>query len=177
MINFANSSLMGNKHNFGCEAEVLKMIVKLATKDDVNAINRLFTEFYAYNATQQPKYYVAFEENGKYPNTVIDSQNGDIIVALVNDEIVGFIHLEEDKTMPYPSVVAHRFACIVDFIVTEQHRRTGIGHMLLEEAKTWARLRQLEYLELMALENNDFGRRFYEREKFLAVSQTMRLDI
>ena len=153
------------------------MNTRLATKDDVQEISSLFTEFYAYNASQQPKYYVASKEDGEYPNTVISSHNGDILVAVVNGEIVGFIHLEEDKTPPYPSVATHRFACIVDFIVTEQYRRDGIGRLLLEEAKQWAQSRQLEYLELIILENNDLGRSFYERENFLAVSQTMRLDI
>ena len=153
------------------------MNVRIAIKDDVKAISNLFTEFYAYNAAQQPKYYVAANENGKYPTAVIDSQNGDIIVVVCDGVIVGFIHIEEDKTPPYSSVVSHRFACIVDFIVTEQYRKIGIGHLLLDGAKQWARSRQLEYLELMVLENNDGGRHFYERENFSPVSQTMRLEI
>ena len=153
------------------------MNIRLATKDDIELISSLFTEFYEYNAAQQPQYYVAAKEIGKYPNTIIDSKDGDIIVAVVDEVIVGFIHIEEDKTPPYPSIVPHKFACIVDFIVAEQHRKSGIGRLLLEEAKLWASSRQLEYLELMVLENNDVGRCFYERENFSVMSQTMRLDI
>ena len=153
------------------------MEIRLATKNDIKEISGLFTEFYAYNAMQPPKYYAASTESGQYPGAVIDSHGGDIIVAVIDGAIVGFLHIEEDKTPPYPSVAAHRFACIVDFIVTEHHRKAGIGHKLLEEARQWARARQLEYLELMVLENNDIGRSFYERENFSVVSQTMRLDI
>ena len=153
------------------------MNIRFATKGDIELISKLFTEFYAYNAMQQPQYYVAAKESGKYPDAVIDSKDGDIIVAAVDEGIiVGFIHIEEDKTPPYPSIVPHKFACIVDFIVAEQHRKSGIGRLLLEEAKLWARSRQLEYLELMVLENNEVGRNFYERENFSTVSQTMRLD-
>ena len=126
---------------------------------------------------QQPKYYVSVEESGKYPGAVIGSENGDIIVAVINDVIIGFIHIEADSTPPYPSVVSHKFACIVDFFVVEQHRKKGIGRLLLEEAKLWARSRKLEYLELMVLENNKVGRSFYECENFSTISQTMRLDI
>ena len=153
------------------------MNTRLATKDDTELISNLFAEFYAYNAMQQPKYCISAKESGKYPNMVIDSENGDIIVAVVDDAIVGLLHIEADTTPPYPSVVSHQFACIVDFFVVEQHRKKGIGRLLLEEAKLWARSRQLEYLELMVLENNSAGRSFYEREKFSTVSQTMRLDI
>jgi len=153
------------------------MNIRLATKDDTKFISELYTEFYVYNAAQQPQYYVPATEIGKYPNTIIDSKDGDIIVAVADDVIVGFIHIEADRTPSYPSVVPRRFACIVDFIVAEQHRKTGIGRLLLEEAKLWASSRQLEYLELTVLENNDVGRSFYERENFSAVSQTMRLDI
>ena len=153
------------------------MNIRFATKDDIEPISKLFTEFYAYNAMQQPKYYVSAKENGKYPNTVIDSENGDIIVAVVDDAIIGFIHIEADNTASYPSVVSHRFACIVDFFVVEQHRNKGIGNLLLEEAKLWARTRQLEYLELMVLESNAVGRNYYERKNFSTVSQTMRLEI
>lgn len=153
------------------------MNIKLATNDDIQAINTLFTEVFAYNAAQQPEYYIATKENGQYPSAVINSQNGDIIVAEVDQAIVGFVHVEEDTTPPYPSVLPHKFACIVDFIVNQQYRKNGIGHLLLEEVKRWAQSRNLEYIELMVLENNDIGRNFYERENFATVSRTMRLDV
>lgn len=153
------------------------MNIRLAAPDDVQTISDLFTEFFAYNAEQQPEYYVAISEKGKYPGTVINSDNGDIIVAEIGDVIVGFIHIEEDATLPYPSILPRKFACIVDFIVTHQYRGTSIGHLLLEEAKHWAKSRDLEFLELMVLENNAAGIGFYEREQFVTVSRTMRLDI
>jgi len=137
----------------------------------------LYTEFFTYNAAQQPKYYVAATEDGKYPSTVINSQNGDIIVAEIDQKIVGFVHVEEDITPPYSSVFPHKFACIVDFIVNQQYRNNGIGHLLLNEVKHWAKSRNLKYIELMVLENNDIGRNFYERELFSTASRTMRLDI
>ena len=90
---------------------------------------------------------------------------------------VGFVHVEEDATPPYPSVLSHRFACIVDFIVHKQYRKNGIGQLLLEEVKRWTQSRNLEYIELMVLENNVIGKSFYEREHFVTVSRSMRLDV
>ncbi len=153
------------------------MNIRLATHDDINAINDLYTEFFAYNAEQQPQYYVATKESGEYPVSVIDSNKGDIIVAETENMIVGLVHVEEDATPPYPSVLSHKFVCIVDFIVNKQYRKNGIGQLLLEKVKDWAKARKLEYIELMVLENNVIGKSFYEREHFVTVSRTMRLDV
>lgn len=57
------------------------MNIRLATHDDVQLINTLFTEFFEYNALQQPEYFVAVRETGKYPTGIIGSDSGDIIVA------------------------------------------------------------------------------------------------
>ena len=153
------------------------MNIRLATNNDVQTICTLFTDFFAYNAVQQPEYYIAAREDGKYPSAVINSQIGDIIVAEIGQRIVGFVHVEEDTTLPYPSILSRKFACIVDFFVDEQHRKNGLGRLLLEEVNRWAQSRNLEYIELMVLENNDIGKNFYERENFATVSRTMRFDV
>ncbi len=153
------------------------MNIRLAIHDDVEAISDLYTQFFTYNAEQQPKYYVAARESGAYPMSVIDSNKGDIIVAEIDNAIVGFVHVEEDATPPYPSILSHKFVCIVDFIVNKQYRKNGIGQLLLEKVKDWAKARKLEYIELMVLENNDIGKAFYDREHFATVARTMRLDV
>lgn len=153
------------------------MNIRLATLDDLQMISNLLTEFFAYNADQQPANYVAATESGQYPSAVINSTTGDFILAEINNEIVGLVHVEEDTTPPYPSIKYHKYACIVDFIVKEQFRKRKIGHSLLDETKRWAQFRNLEYIELMVLENNQTGRNFYEREQFTTISRTMRLPI
>lgn len=151
--------------------------IRLATREDVQKISAPYDDFFAYNAAQQPEYCVAATETGDYPNSVIESGGGDIIIAESVDAVIGFVHVEENATPPYPSVFPHKYACIVDFFVMEQYRRNGTGRLLLDEVKRWAKLRNLEYLELVALENNGIGRRFYEREHFITASRTMRLDV
>jgi GNAT superfamily N-acetyltransferase len=59
----------------------------------------------------------------------------------------------------------------------EQDRRNGTGHLLLDEAKRWAKSPNQQYPELMVWENNGMGRRFYEREHFITASRTMRMDV
>jgi len=54
-------------------------------------------------------------EAGGYPRSVMESDTGDILVAVWKDSIIGIIHIEEVSTPPYPSVRPHRYACIIGF--------------------------------------------------------------
>lgn len=153
------------------------MHIRLATQKDVPSLSILYTEFFSYNAEKQPEYYANAKESGEYPASVIESDTGDILIAEVDGLLAGFVHVEEDATPPFPSVQSYKFACIVDFMVTQPYRKSGIGHLLLEEVKRWAKLRHLAYIELMVLENNEIGISFYEREHFVTLSRTLRLDL
>ncbi|MCL2035616.1 MAG: GNAT family N-acetyltransferase [Oscillospiraceae bacterium] len=153
------------------------MLVRIATVEDIEQISRLFDEFFKYNHSQQPSFCAAAKESGQYPKSVVEGTTGVIFVAETDDTehtVIGFIHVEEDKTPAYPSVVPHRFATIVDFYVTPQYRKRGAGKALLEKAKEWAISRGLAYLELFVLEENEIGKSFYRREKFVTASHTMR---
>ena len=150
------------------------MEIRLATLDDVEQICGLYTEFFAYIAAQQPEYYIAVREEGKYPKSVIEGEGSNIILAVENGKIVGFIQVRESATPPYGSVVSHKYAEVVDLIVTETHRRKGIGSMLMDAAKSWGRDRNLDYIELFALESAKGEIAFYKSENFTTVSQIMR---
>ena len=152
------------------------MTIRLARLEDIPQISELLSEFFAYNAKQQPNNYIATSENGKYPSSVLDSDTGVFFIAETGKTIIGLIHIEEDSTPPYPSIAPHKFACIIDFFVKPYYRKKNVGRLLLEEAKAWAQSRNLEYIELMVLENNETGKRFYEGTDFITTSRTMRLD-
>ena len=150
------------------------MNIRIAKTRDIVSISRLYDEFYKYNYSQQPYYCAEAKESGQYPQSVIDGTKGDIFVAEIDNMIIGFIHVEEDKTPPFPSVIQHRFTCIVDFYVMPEYRKRGIGKSLLEKAKEWSINRGLEYLELFVLEENEIGKSFYKQENFMTTSCVMR---
>jgi ribosomal protein S18 acetylase RimI-like enzyme len=150
------------------------MTIRIATANDIESISCLYDEFYKYNHSQQPFFCAVAKESGEYPKSVIDGSTGDIFIAEIGGAIIGFIHIEEEKTPPFPSVAQHKFACIVDFYVTPDYRKRGVGKALLEQVKKWSVNRKLEYLELFVLEENKVGINFYKRENFDVASYTMR---
>ncbi len=153
------------------------MEISLATLEDVNEISVLYQEFYALNAAFQPEFYQTATETGAYPRFVIESSQGDLLIATETDSVIGLIHVEESKTPPYPTVVQHRFAEVIDLIVAEPFRGKGAGTLLIEAARQWAKNRGLDYLELFVLSENQGGIAFYHRNGFRTVSHNMRLTV
>lgn len=153
------------------------MEVRIAVLEDVNSICQLYNEFFEYNATLQPKYYRNGKENGSYPKSTIESKESDIFVVVDDNRICGFIHIQEAKTPPFDAFVPHKYAEIIDFIVTVQYRRRGAGAMLMDAAKKWSNSRGLEYMELLVLTDAKGEKLFYEQENFETVSSTMRCQL
>lgn len=150
------------------------MEIRLAAFNDIDQICALYDEFFAYNASLQPKYYKAGKEGGEYPKSVITNEDSDIFVAVENGIACGLIHVKQAQTPPFSAIAQHKYAEIIDFIVTAPCRRKGIGSGLMDAAKQWGRARNLDYIELFVLSDARGEFLFYEREGFVTVSHTMR---
>lgn len=153
------------------------MEIRLAETNDIQGICGLYNDFFVYNADQQPQYYKKAIETGKYPKSVIENNAEDIYVAVDGSVLIGLIHIVEEKTPPYDCFIQRRYATIIDLFVTENFRGKGVGGQLLESAKQWAKARELDYIELNVLAENENGIKFYNHEKFKAVSQIMRYTL
>ena len=152
------------------------MIVRVATLDDVEAISTMYRDFFTFHAHMQPDYYKAAEA-GEYPANSIRSEDNDIIVVEVDGNIAGFAHVFENRTSPYDSVVSHRFAHLMDLYVSPLHRETGLGRALIKATKDWAKKRNLDYIELTLLAENENAARLYAQENFKTVMHTMRCTL
>ena len=153
------------------------MEIKLATLNDIQSICELLNEFWFYNANLQPEYYKAGKELGNYPEGVIKSETADIFIAVDNGKSVAMVIVREAQTPPYAPIVQHKYAEIVDFIVTSSHRQKGIGSLLMNAVKEWGKARGLDYIELFVLSNANEGKLFYENEGFETVSHNMRCKL
>lgn len=154
----------------------MSIIIRKATPNDIPKLCQLYSEFYHNNASLQPKYCRDTLESGDYPSTVINSKTGILFVAELKKEVVGFIHLEQEDTPNFPSVVPHKYGVLMDLFVSKSHRRKGVASHLLSEANQWLLDNQLEYMELMVLNNNSDGISLYERNGFKTKSHIMRWE-
>jgi GNAT superfamily N-acetyltransferase len=91
---------------------------------------------------------------------LIASPDSDLLVALSRDEVVGActVYLVLD------SVRFGRRAWVEDLAVDPGRRSRGIGKLLLEAAKAWAKERGATHLELESSVAREDAHRFYHRE-------------
>ncbi|ENT4818500.1 TPA: GNAT family N-acetyltransferase [Citrobacter farmeri] len=151
-----------------------RVTVRKGEVSDLDTLCNLYSEFYAFNAELQPHFYVSVRESGAYPCEELNNDSAAIFIAYIDNIGVGFIHIREESTPPYPSVANHQFGSIVDVFVRENYRNRGVGGLMISYAKEWATGRGLRYLELMVLHNNYEAIRFYEKIFFKPSSTTMK---
>jgi len=153
------------------------MEVRIATENDIEALCPILTEFFAYNAQLQPLYCNAAVENGDYPKEVIENDMSDFLIAVDGGSLVGFIHINQTKTLPYDAIVPHNYAEITAFMVTEKCRGKGIGSKLIEYAKQWSKDRNLDHIELLSLVNANEANKFYDKNDFLTMSYLRKYEL
>lgn len=91
-------------------------------------------------------------------DTYIDSSEKIVLLAFHEDACIGQIRLVKDW---------NRFAYIENIAVKKGFRKSGVGHLLLEAAETWAKEQSLIGLSLEAQNDNLIACRFYAKEGFV----------
>ena len=92
----------------------------------------------------------------RYLKSVRRHPDAAVFVAVEDGTVVGRLSLSRD---PHP---ASRHVADLGLMVAFDHRRQGIGRMLLEHAVGWARASGILKLELHVFTHNDPALRLYE---------------
>ena len=88
----------------------------------------------------------------------IDSSEKIVLLAFHEDACIGQVRLVKDW---------NRFAYIENIAVKKDFRKSGVAHLLLEAAETWAKEQSLIGLSLEAQNDNLIACRFYVKEGFV----------
>jgi len=153
------------------------MQINMATLNEVPQIEILYQELFTEMSKLQPKYLQPAKQDVAFIRNTINNQESDILLATLHNEIVGFLLIQEMTTPPFSCIVRHKYAFIIDIIVGRQYQSQGIGSALLSEAKKWAEIRQLDYLELNVLAENVGAITLYEKQGYRDMNHTMRFEL
>ncbi len=107
---------------------------------------------------------------GLIPKRFVQSRR--IAVEVPNVQLAAF----DERNGPHPRTWPH--AKIGDIVVTREHRRSGVGRMLMAAASDWAKARGAAEIELTVWDFNRDATALYESLGFQATKRTMlrRLD-
>lgn len=137
------------------------MKIRKATVEDIDAINKLFFELDTDAINMQPEHFQRGSRTFDYLSGLINEEKSDFLLAVIDEEIIGFSLLFEKETPNINLLVPCKYAYIQDFVVAEKHRNNGVGAELMEKSKQWAKERGMDYLRLSVLPGNKDAQRFY----------------
>ncbi len=94
---------------------------------------------------------------------ILTSTKDKIFVAANEDSVIGYIH-----GSPYELLFSDSMVNILGFVVSEEHRGSGIGNMLIEELENWAVKNGFSGVRLVSGMDRINAHRFYENHGYIS---------
>ena len=151
--------------------------VRDAVPADRKAIAEIYRTLFEAMSNLQPQYIQAAEQDPDFILKIITESKKDILVAQCGVQLLGFALVLMTHTPPYRCFVPHPYADLLDLAVLPDARGNGLGTLLLQAVKGWAKAYGADYLELDALSNNQGAIHLYEREGFRECLKTFRANL
>lgn len=98
-----------------------------------------------------------------------------VIVALIDDEIIASAYVKINEAKPY--LKFEQYAYLGFMYVKSGYRGQGVSQKVIEEAKSWAKSRNLTELRLDVYDDNQRAVKAYEKVGFKKLLVEMRVDV
>ena len=140
------------------------VIVRYAKSEELESVNNIRKQVNEVHVKGRPD---IFREDGwqfiePFVYTRFDEETSGIIVAAIEDEIVGFAVVQYIVRPESPYNKERKFFHIEEFGVDENYRRKGIATAIIDFVKEDAKKRSFKKIELDMWEFNDGALAFYE---------------
>jgi GNAT superfamily N-acetyltransferase len=143
----------------------MNILIRQATIDDVQTLLDINFSSFEANATYDPYIdmnWTHTDNAKKYFQKAITAEGYYAIVAFADDTPVGFLFLGP-KQLTYRTVKMIELDILA---VLPRYRSQGVGKMLVDEAKRWAKSKGYQTIYASSYYMNTRSHRFYEREGF-----------
>ncbi len=131
--------------------------------DDAGAVNLL---------SQQLGYPLSIQQTLQNINAVLKSKDHTAFVAVIENKIVGWIGAAQSIML---EVMPH---CEINGLVIDEHYRgKGVGRLLIEKVKQWAKGKGNDSIRLHCNVKRTAAHRFYEHLGFKEVKQQKNYEI
>lgn len=153
--------------------------VRLATFHDYPAVAAIGEESQNLHAQAHPETFnqhtSGFTE--EHIRALIQGEHTSVYVAEEDEHVVGYALLNIHPLVYFDIFKPQLIAEISDIAVSDALRGKGVGYLLFEAAKTWAKSKGAQRLELNVWEFNKDAQAFYERQGMRTLHRTMMLPL
>lgn len=144
------------------------IVIRSAKREELDAVNKIRKQVNDIHVNGRSD---IFREDGwqfieLFIYSRFDEENSDVIVAAIEDEIVGFAVVQYITRSESPFGKARKYFHIEEFGVDEEFRRKGIATSIIDFAKIEAKKNGFVRIELDMWEFNDGALAFYESVGF-----------
>ncbi|MDM1397300.1 GNAT family N-acetyltransferase [Myroides odoratimimus] len=151
--------------------------IRPAILEDIPQLQLLYQKQFVVMQEYQPDYFKADLPAIDFLEETIQSDEWDFLVAVDQGKLIGMVALFIEQTLPYECFVPHKYLNFADIYVEPEYRSKGIGKQLIDAVKQWAKHRQVDYIELLVVEQNKRAYDLYLKEHFEPVHTVMRYKI
>ncbi|WP_042457261.1 GNAT family N-acetyltransferase [Neobacillus dielmonensis] len=155
----------------------MQVKIESANRKDFNAVNSIVKEGQDEHSEALPHIFCKVEQVMPESSFIdlIEGPNTDILVAKLNEEVVGFAVMELSESPPFESMTPRIFAYMNDFGVKRSTQRKGVGSILFQSCVDWSKQKGASSLDLNVWEFNTKAIAFYESFGLENVSRQMSL--
>lgn len=151
-----------------------QIVIRQATPQDVPVIVGLWKEMMDFHKKRDPFFTRA--DNGEevfaeFVEKNISSETACAYVAVVDGTIVGYCQGMLEKHPPV--LVQTDYGQILDFAVTADYRRTGVGEKMCRALQDWFVFNGVHRVEVRHSEFNEIASRFWSKMGFKPYLKTL----
>ena len=150
-----------------------KVLIRKATTDDLKALRELYLALEEDGVRYQPEHFVIGERTDEFFQSVFDGENQDILVADIDGEALGFVHVVILQQKKVSCLKPQSVVYMQDLCVREDMRNNGIGALLVRAAKDYGKEHGVDFIRTQVFPGNVDGMRFYERNGFSEMMKTI----
>ena len=151
----------------------LDVTIRKATKDDLPMLRELYLALEEDGVRYQPEHFVIGERTDEFFQSIFDSDTQDILVADMDGEAVGFVHVMILQQKKVSCLKPQSVVYMQDLCVRADLRSKGIGSVLVKAAKKYGKDRGVDFIRTQVFPGNVDGMRFYERNGFCEMMKTI----
>ncbi len=154
------------------------MEVVRALKSDIPAILEIWKELMDFHVPFDSRYTLsdgAEESMGENLARLIVAEDALVIMAVENTKPLGF-GIARIRNYP-PVFVKQTCGSIEDLAVSFEHRRKGLGELILKEILDWFRSQDIDRVELRVASMNTVGYSFWRKQGFTDYMHIMYRDL
>ncbi len=152
------------------------MEIRCAKISDSGRINELYEQLDKTHRVAHTDRFQEPSEHGRsieYQNELITNPDIELAVAIINNEIIGFVEGRIMKSADYQVLRKRQWLQVNSLVVDKDFQCRGIGQELFDYLVAWGKSKEAESVELNVYSFNESAMAFYKKNDFHEIVKHM----